>query len=215
MSAKQKFSSQLLVEGNDDQHVIWALCEKFNLKQNFEVIDCKGIDNLFAEMPVRFKQSGVNTIGIIVDADTNLNSRWGVVKELLNKQDFTIPDNLPVQGLIATNTNGKRIGVWIMPNNNLNGMLEDFISFLIPNDDKLFTIVNSTLQNIEDNELNKYSIKHKSKAAIHTWLSWQKDPGTPMGLGITKRYLTTDEETCSQLTNWLTELFIDEILPVE
>lgn len=42
MSANEKFSSQLLVEGNDDQHVIWALCVKFNLKQNFEVIDLQG-----------------------------------------------------------------------------------------------------------------------------------------------------------------------------
>lgn len=118
-----------------------------------------------------------------------------------------MPDDLPSKGLILTNTESKRIGVWIMPNNNLNGMLEDFISFLVPKDDKLLPIVNATLQNLEDKKLNKYSITHKSKAAIHSWLSWQEDPGTPMGLGITKRYLTTDEETCLQLTNWLTALF--------
>jgi hypothetical protein len=207
MSANEEFSSQLLVEGNDDQHVIWALCVKFNLRQNFEVIDCKGIEKLYEQIPVRFKQSGINTIGIIVDADTNLQSRWTSLKGLLTKQGFTMPEELPAEGLILSNADNKRIGVWIMPNNNLNGMLEDFISFLVPKDDKLLPIVNATLQNLEDQKLNKYSITHKSKAAIHSWLSWQEDPGTPMGLGITKRYLTTDEETCLQLTNWLTALF--------
>ena len=207
MNANEKFSSQLLVEGNDDQHVIWALCVKFNLKQNFEVIDCKGIERLYGQIPVRFKQSGINTIGIIVDADTNLQSRWTSLKSLLTAQGFNIPNDLPANGLILSNTDNKRIGVWIMPNNNLNGMLEDFISFLVPKDDKLLPIVNATLQNLEDNHLNKYSITHKSKAAIHSWLSWQEEPGTPMGLGITKRYLTKDEETCLQLTNWLKALF--------
>lgn len=207
MSVNEKFSSQLLVEGNDDQHVIRALCVKFGLNQNFEVIDCKGIDKLYEQIPVRFKQSGINIIGIIVDADTDLKSRWASLKTLLTAQGFAIPNELPTKGLIATNADNKRIGVWIMPNNNLNGMLEDFISFLVPKGDKLLPIVNTTLQNIEDQNLNKYSLKHKSKAVIHSWLSWQEDPGTPMGLGITKRYLTTDEETCSQLTDWLTKLF--------
>lgn len=207
MSANGKFSSQLLVEGNDDQHVIWSLCSRFNLKQNFEVIDCKGIDKLYEQIPVRFKQSGINTIGIIVDADTNLQNRWTSLKDLLTAQGFTMPNELPVKGLILSNADNKRIGIWIMPNNNLNGMLEDFISFLVPKDDKMLPVVKTILQNIEDKKLNKYSEKHKSKAVIHTWLSWQEDPGTPMGLGITKRYLTTDEETCLRLTNWLSELF--------
>ena len=207
MSTNEKFSSQLLVEGNDDQHVIWALCKKFNLKENFSVIDCGGINQLYEQIPVRFKQSGINTIGIIVDADTDLKGRWTSLKTLLTAQGFSTPDQLPAKGLIVTNSDNKTIGVWIMPNNNLNGMLEDFISFLVPKDDKLLPIVNTTLQSIEDQNLNKYSLKHKAKAAIHSWLSWQEDPGTPMGLGITKRYLTIDEEICSQLVDWLTILF--------
>ena len=94
-----------------------------------------------------------------------------------------------------------------MPNNNENGILEDFISFLVPKEDKILPIVNDTLTNIENQGLNQYALIHKSKATIHTWLSLQSDPGTPMGLGITKRYLTTDEETCLKLVNWLKELY--------
>jgi len=86
-------------------------------------------------------------------------------------------------------------------------MLEDFISFLVPHDDKLWPIVTLNLENIEKEQLNKYSLIHRSKAAIHSWLALQEDPGTPIGLSITKKYLTTDEETCSQLINWISKLF--------
>jgi len=94
-----------------------------------------------------------------------------------------------------------------MPNNNVNGMLEDFITFLVPNDDMLLPIVKDNLNIIESKQLNKYKPIHKSKAIIHSWLAIQEDPGTPMGLGITKRYLTTEEHVCSNLINWLNSLF--------
>jgi len=207
MRVKEKFNFKLLVEGNDDQHVIWALCEKFNVKENFDIIDCKGIEKLLEQVPVRFKQSGIDTVGIIIDADIDLNSRWDSLKVMLDKLGFQMPDVLPQNGLIAMNNDSKKVGVWIMPNNNTNGMLEDFINFLVPSDDKLLPIVNSTLNSIEEQQLNKYSLTHKSKATIHSWLSLQEDPGTPMGLGITKRYLTTDKETCKMLIEWISNLF--------
>jgi hypothetical protein len=207
MRIKENFNKKLLVEGNDDQHVIWALCEKFTVTENFDVIDCEGITKLYEQLPVRFKQAQVNTIGLIIDADSEIKDRWKSISALLSLQGFTIPQEIPIEGLILKNNLGFKIGVWIMPNNNENGMLEDFISFLVPKEDKILPIVNDTLTNIENQGLNQYSLIHKSKATIHTWLSLQSDPGTPMGLGITKRYLTTDEETCLKLVNWLKELY--------
>lgn len=206
MRMKERFSQQLLVEGNDDQHVIWALCEKYTITQSFDVIDCRSITELNKQIPIRFKQSGIKTIGIIVDADTNLKGRWDSLKSILEKQGFILPNEIALDGSIVHNNN-VTVGVWIMPNNNLNGMLEDFISFLVPKEDKLLPIVTSTLNNIEAENLNLYSLTHKSKAIIHTWLSWQESPGTPMGLSITKKYLNTNEETCVKLINWLNQLF--------
>lgn len=207
MRIEENFNKKLLVEGNDDQHVIWALCEKFTVTENFDVIDCEGITKLYEQLPVRFKQAQVNTIGLIIDADSEIKDRWKSISALLSLQGFTIPQEIPIEGLILKNNSDFKIGVWIMPNNNENGMLEDFISFLVPKEDKILPIVNDTLTNIENQGLNQYSLIHKSKATIHAWLSLQSDPGTPMGLGITKRYLTTDEETCLKLVNWLKELY--------
>jgi hypothetical protein len=206
MKAKEKFSKKLLVEGNDDKHVIWALCEKYKIPETFDVVDCGGIEHLFENIPVRFKESGVTTIGIIIDADVDITIRWNTLKTVLSKTGFTVPNVFPKTGLILQN-NDQKVGVWIMPDNKTNGILEDFISFLVPEDDRLLPVVDATLYEIEEKQLNKYSAIHKSKARIHTWLAWQEEPGTPLGLSITKRYLTTDKTTCKNLINWLIELF--------
>ena len=210
-------TSLLLVEGNDDFHVIHALCKQFNVSVrnlenpeggNFSVVDCKGIDNLNDRIKIIFKTSlSLTMVGVIIDADIDLQIRWNTLKTILTEQGFTFPDVMPENGLILTNEQNRTIGVWIMPNNNLNGMLEDFISFLVPTDDQLLPIVKSTLTDIEEKHLNKYTMNHKSKAEIHTWLAWQEEPGTPMGSSITKRYLTTETETCQALINWLIRLF--------
>lgn len=201
-----KFNKQLLVEGNDDMHVIMALCQKFSINENFEIIDCKGINKLFSQIPIRLKQSGFETLGIIIDADTEIRKRWTALQDMFSKQQIILPDEIPSDGLILK-TNNITIGIWIMPNNNLNGMLEDFISFLIPKDDNLLLIANQTLEAIEKKELNKYISSHKSKALIHSWLSWQEAPGTPMGLAVTKKFLTTEDENCNKLITWLTKIF--------
>mgnify|MGYP000338340509 CR=1 FL=1 len=149
-------------------------------------------------------------IGIIIDADSDINKRWSTLKKMLIQKGFNLTNELPPSGLVYKNAEEVKIGIWIMPNNNLNGMLEDFIRFLVPKDDLLLPIANETLEQIEKQNLNQYNTIHKSKTLIHTWLAWQEDPGTPMGLSITKKYLTTDEETCNKFVNWLKELFKPE-----
>jgi hypothetical protein len=194
---------QLLVEGNDDLHVVKALCQRLTIPHNFDVIDCKGIENILEQIPLLIKDSSIDTIGIMIDADTNLQARYDSVKNKLSGFDF--PKKLPENGLIIDNGEQK-IGVWIMPDNNTNGMLEDFISFLVPENDKLMPIAIETLQDIEKQDLDKYK-PHQSKAKIHTWLAWQEEPGKPLGQSITNKALSTDNETCRKFADWLKNLF--------
>ncbi|MGB0524867.1 MAG: DUF3226 domain-containing protein [Flammeovirgaceae bacterium] len=206
MAKRKKLPKQLLVEGKDDQHVIWALCEKFQLPQTFQVEDCGGIDNLFEQIPVRLKASDLNTLGIIIDADIDLIKRWQTITQQLLPTFSSLPTNLPKEGLVHQEDD-KKVGVWIMPNNNLSGMLEDFIQFLVPDEDQLMPIVQQHIADIEARKLQKYKTTFHSKAEIHSWLALQEDPGTPFGLSITKRYLTVDKEQCQLFVNWLRQLF--------
>ena len=94
-----------------------------------------------------------------------------------------------------------------MPNNQISGMLEDFIRFLVPDKDPLLAMADSILNSIEQQQLNRYNPIHKSKALIHTWLAWQEDPGTPMGLAITKKYLDSDVAIAQAFLDWIIALF--------
>lgn len=211
-----KYSQQLLVEGKDDKYVIYSLCEKFEIKESFEIKDCEGKDKLLDKLPTLLKGSGnLNTIGVVLDADTDLNNRWKEVCDILKKSGKyeDIPETCDKNGTIIfpKEEDDIKVGVWLMPNNNDKGMLEDFVSFLIPEDDKLLPKVDKALSEIEEEKLNQYKEIHKSKARILTWLAWQKVPGTPMGLAITKKYLSTTPVICQDFISWLNKLFNLEI----
>jgi len=203
---EEKNNKKLLVEGQNDLHVVSALCKKYQITENFDIIDCEGVENLIKQIGTRFKGYGVNTVGIIIDADADLQTRWNSLYNTLTSIGFIVPKNFPKDGLIIENETQK-VGTWIMPNNDSDGILENFISFLIPKDDKLLPVADDILTEIEIQGLNKYSSKDKPKAQIHTWLAWQEEPGTPMGLSITKKYLSTDDVVCQQFVKWVTELF--------
>lgn len=205
--AQIKKNKQLLVEGKDDLHVLCALCQECNIPKTFDILDCEGIDKLIKSIPVRLKQSDIDTIGIVVDADADLNKRWKEIGSILTAEGYTVPQTINSKGLKLREEGKISIGVWLMPNNNDSGMLEDFIKFLVPNNDILLPIAKSTLNSLEMKNLNSYKPIHQSKALIHTWLAWQQDPGTPMGLSITKKYLDATTIECTIFVDWLKDLF--------
>lgn len=196
----------LLVEGNDEFHVFQAIFEKYNVDQTFDIKDAKGIDNLLIDLPT-YLRTDLKSIGIVLDANSDITKRWTSLKKILNGVGYDIPKTPIATGTIVRNDELPIIGIWLMPNNEQNGMLEDFVRHLIPENDNLIPFVDETLDSLEEAELNKYKSIHKSKARIHTWLAWQEDPGTPMGLAITKTYLDTNQEFCNQFIEWINELF--------
>jgi hypothetical protein len=208
--------AQLLVEGNDDFHVVHALFQKYNVPVrnlenptggSFSVKDCMGIDKLIEQIPVQLKN--LQKLGLIIDADSDIDKRWQSLKDILKNNGYTLPEFPNVDGTIIKQ-HDKVIGIWLMPNNNHNGMIEDFMRFLIPNNDKLLDKAEKVLSEIEKGEINNYNLIHKSKALIHTWLAWQEAPGTPLGKAITARYLATENSAISdRFINWVSQLFVD------
>jgi len=195
----------LLVEGKGDKFVIEKLRDEVALlPRNFEILVKDSVDTLIESISAEIV-TNKDTIGILVDADENVQSRWVAIKNRLSKK-YSVPDSLPIGGLIIED-NSKKVGVWIMPNNELKGMLEDFIAMMVPEGDLLMPIVDETLTHIEDQKLNLYRETHKSKARIRTWLAWQEDPEASMGTAISKRILETDQEICQRFVEWLKKLF--------
>ena len=212
MKIKESHTYKLLVEGNDDQHVVWALCEKHNVPESFDVIDCESVENVLKAFEVRLKISDNNQrIGIVVDADVNLKSRWDSIVSILKKTGkYDIATiELPQDGLILepTDTIYPKVGIWLMPDNNQNGMLEDFMTALAAPDDVLMKKSEDVLTELEKEGIQKYKPVHRSKAKIHTYLAWQDTPGRPMGQAITANILNADSELAMKFVNLLKELF--------
>ena len=203
---------RLLVEGKNDQHVIWNLAERLRLKETFEVVAKESYQQLLEALPVVLKGTNVvERLGIVVDADESSVAHWQAIRNILLKSGFysNLPEMLPVDGLIIEPDDKEQliVGVWIMPDNRLSGMMEDFVACMIPEGDLLLDKANATLKHLEENGLNRYKSMHHAKARIHTWLAWQDEPGMPMGTAITCRVLSTDKELCGRFVSWLCKLF--------
>lgn len=205
MSIKNKFPNhKLLVEGSSDLYVIAKLCELKKIPHNFEIVNLKSISNLELEIKARLNESEVKILGIIVDADENLSKIWNDIKKYFSNSNF--PTDIPNDGLIV-DLDVIKIGIWIMPDNNLKGTLEDFLHYLIPQNDSLINEVEDHLQNIENKNLNKYNKNNRTKAKIHSWLSLQKDPGNTLGEAINQKYFNLDNKECEIFIEWLRNLF--------
>lgn len=207
---KENFNAKLLVEGNDDQHVIWAICKKYKIPETFDVIDCGGFNQILERLPLDLKQQGITTIGITVDADQDLQESWQSLHDRLAPYGYRLSAKPNPYGFThLPHDIYPGIGVWLMPDNLQSGMLEDFVRLLIRPDDLLSPFVAKILSQIEEQTIeSRYDPElHRAKAYIHTWLAWQKDPGTPMGLALTKTYLDHNADLCLRFVSWLNRLF--------
>jgi hypothetical protein len=203
-----KVDRLLVVEGPDDKHVFLAILNRHRFEPKFDIRDEGGFENLLARLSIRLKPgTDAERIGIVVDADANARVRWQSLKERLSRAGYgAVPDEPDPAGSIVDHEILPRVGVWIMPNNALPGMIEDYLTFLIPAGDVLFERANRCISDIPVEE-RRFADVHSTKALIHTWLAWQEDPGTPLGLAITKRYFESDGPHVQAVLAWLNRLF--------
>ncbi len=199
----------LLVEGKEDQEVVYHLCNVHSVdnRSAFEVIPKDGYESLRDDLMVR-PRSGVKVIGAVVDADENLNARWASLSAALVESGYSpLPDAPLVHGTIVEAAGGlPRIGLWVMPDNRASGILEDFVERLIHSGDLLLPRAQNCVDSIPANH-RRFKSGYRTKATVHTWLAWQEDPGAPLGLAITRHYLDAQHELATAFLDWLCRLF--------
>jgi len=211
----KKGTHVLLVEGKNDCHVIRMLCKEHQLSESlFCIYECGGDDYVLPELELRIQsdlQLRPKVIGIVLDADMpedkpDIMVRWQQLSDKLEKYGYTLPAQPDKQGTIHPNV-GKypRIGIWLMPNNQDTGMLEDFLKKLaLP--DTLAT-AQSCVKCAYRRKVTHFKEAHLSKAEIYTYLAWQDEPGKPFGIAITAHTLQPNTEIAHLFTNWLNRLF--------
>ncbi len=217
----------LLVEDKDDSHVASALLKANRIgveesdqsrlgrvrilkltgprfaptEVHVKVLD--GIDDVLASIPVECKGSDVECVAAILDADANMQHQWERVKGRLKESGCAaVPDTAPKEGLILQIPDGLRVGVWVMPDNRMPGILEDFALSLVPDNDPVLPLAKEFLESIPS-DTRPFASAHFSKVLIHVWLAIKEKPGKPLGLAIQYGYLHADKSECQPFTNWL------------
>jgi hypothetical protein len=197
---------KMLVEGTDDLYVVANLCvvHGMPMPETFEIVDKKGISNLLDTLSVELETSELEILGILVDADTDLQARWQSLRTILTRAGYTVPAQPVPTGTILHDEDKPTVGIWLMPDNHLPGMLEDFAAMLIPDDDVLLPYARECVQQLPE---RRFSNVLHAKADIHTWLAWQPEPGKPFGTAITARYLNPESAQAQVFITWLRALF--------
>lgn len=220
--SKTERKNYLYVEGADDRNVFIHLLiyhgiitpdlsKRGRFKERdefFDIKDCVGFHNLLKTFKVEFKGDiADNRYGIVVDADTDIADNWDQLLRILVDNGYSnLPSAPNDEGTVLKQDGLPIVGIWLMPNNKLLGAIEEFVSFLGPQNDELWPIAESAVLQAISVKCNFHS-NYLMKAHLHTWLAWQEEPGTPMGQAITKRYVDADAPHALQVIEWFREVF--------
>ena len=200
----------LLVEGSNDMHVVIHLSKRNGLPHNFCIVETGNVDKLLEAIEVVPDVENRQVVGIVLDADECPNARWKEVTERLNRlgqeEHFYLPE-LPDQpkpsGTIVNGT--LRIGIWLMPDNESTGELEDFVATMIPDTDPVWPLSKQYIDDIPS-EHRKFKRKKTLRAKVYAWLATRERP-LPMGSAIEVKELDISVSSASTFVDWLRELF--------
>ncbi|MFZ4634153.1 MAG: DUF3226 domain-containing protein [Saprospiraceae bacterium] len=214
-------AQRLIVEGTDAIPLA-VLCQKNGLlapvgyedetKFKKEFIVVGGSDSgTLKRFKLSLNEPGISNLGLIIDADERgTNARWQQARNML-EQHFSsaallAADNQAGPKFIKE-ANMPTVGVWIMPDNTRTGYLEHFLSELVPTGDLLWNHAGAVMAELMEREFNIVTPARRQKALLHTWLSWQKEPGKPFGQAIGAGYLSCEGALVTAFLDWFGKVF--------
>ena len=196
----------LLVEGIDDEQVVKNLRVRDNNIPAFCVRGKGGIDRLLAGIGLELKASGRKVVGIVADANGDVDARWQAVTERLRRENLETPATLELAGTIINESDRfPRIGIWLMPDNQSSGEIEDFVERMIPPDDPIWPLSRDYVDGIPQTH-RKFQDGKILRAKVHAWLATRESPRL-MGAAILAGDLNLNEPNSEVFANWLQRLF--------
>ena len=215
----------LLVEGSDDRHVMWNLCEVRKIRETFEVKlpgdetgeqEDGGYEKLLVAIPAYLALSDLECLAVVVDANNaGAEARWQAIRTSLADRGYRdLPKEFSSNGrtfdlsLLDTDRS-VRFGAWIMPDNKSQGMLEDFVAQMIGKNDDMLDRVDGFLHSIPQDK-RRFADQHYPKARIHSWLAISERPGRPMGQAINADgHLDANQPSIEPFLNWLHSALVE------
>lgn len=207
---------RLLVEGADDLRIIPHFMGNFIswgdtlATSPVEIVPNNGIENLLrpGNIEVEFKTAGLTALGVIVDADSDPAGRWASIRQRVVGEMPDIPTELPPNGLVHTHADGRRFGVWIMPDCGSHGMIETFLSLFVPTPTVgLWPFVRAFCDDARRLHAAPCTVAHLDKARIHAWLAVQEPPGDQLHMAIKSRVLRVTSPFAEPFVDWFCRLY--------
>lgn len=219
----------LLVEGETDKCFFEELCKKLALETEVHIAPPKelaqlaqdnvkaynskqGVFNYLSTILPQLNDGSLTNIAIIVDADYVIykEGKQKTITDICNRLTpfgFQLkPYNKNQNGFIFEHSDGLNdLGLWIMSNDEGEGMLEDWIiSCLNENESQLIQQAENAIHLLSP---PKFKSHHQTKAKVATWLAWQKKPDYGVYTVFNDELLDENSAPFVELNNWLKTIF--------
>lgn len=215
----------LLVEGEADKGFFLEICKKLDLTASVIVAPPKDlggthnsksgvINHLKNALLPQLADGSMTHIAAVVDADYAVHG-GGYSKTLERVSEILAPfgfsldaDQTVNHGLSFKSSDGfADFGLWIMPQNQQEGMLEDWVKSCVDEDEQaLFDYAANAVQKLAS---PKFPVHKTAKAEVATWLAWQKEPGHGLYHLVTEGLLNRQRPLFAELELWLIKVFAD------
>jgi len=212
----------LLSEGRDDLRVIPELVEANGIAweeypddRNCYPVNIKLLDGK-KKFQAKTLQSFLNdseltALGLILDADESTTSTWQSIRDkclqVRSLKNINFPPVIPLEGFIAQVDESKKIGVWIMPDNQSPGMLETFLAYLVPDQQNaLWNYAQDAARKAQDYGA-PFTESHTDKVNIYTWLAWQEPSGRQLHDAIKQKIFNPTHPKSKVFMDWFRRLY--------
>ena len=214
----------LLVEGQDDKHVVWQLCDQdpsfcasrqgsdmwvtlHDRGTTFYIVEKDSNSELLKSIPQHVKARNQQVVGIVMDADENLEKRWDQIAARFSERAIKLPEAPKMTGTIVPPEKDyhPRVGIWLMPDNKSHGELEDCALRMIPSNDDVWGLSQRYIDNIPAPS-RKFQADKTDRAKLFAWLATRREPNR-MGAAVGAGDLDYTVPICKDLLTWLADLF--------
>ena len=197
----------LLVEGESDVHVVHHLWRRQDGPiPSFRIEEKGTLGKVLDAIGPEIKVAGRKAVGILVDADDSLTDRWRDLLHRCRAENIDLPAQPITTGTILKAVDGRpRIGIWLMPDNESPGELEDFVRRMIPADDPIWPRSEDYVDRIPAPD-RRFRPGKMLRAKLYAWLATRENPGR-MGAAIGAGDLRVDAVLGSTFATWLRSLF--------
>lgn len=216
----------LYVEGVSDVSVVNGLLLRHGVdtdhgRQLLNIKHKGNVDSVLDVIPEVILSSTDHPVGFVIDIDIQIADRWNAVAGKLRNVGLTHPGKCPALGYFGQIPDYPHpFGIWLMPDCvSDHGKIEHLIKSLIQDDDPLWphsvqsvkqaaVLIDSANRGVDEAmHWERFREIDRIKSEIHTWLSWQRYPGAPLGAAIRHRILAHDSAMALNFLRWLGVLY--------